>query len=512
MKKKDLIMVSLIVLFGLFIRLLLISHYDIGSYWDEGYFASATVSVMKSFESFFFPTLFEVGGKELFFAAFPGFPWINSIIPSIFGITTLTLRLVTVLFGTFSTVLFYLIISLLFSRKKAIFSSLVFVSMPILVAFSRVESPHVIEMFFFLLTTYLLILFQKKSDYRYLWFSTLSLAASILVHGWLSLPLILCAYLWVLVFSKVNKKKLLLGLSISFILAIIPLVLYINHASNYYLEHKDTINPFSKYDNIESAFYLETGYDYLGMKEFNIFQRLSPRYLGAGNLTLEYLFTGPNIVYLIMLLFGMLIVAARMIFEKSFRTNQGYWLFALLFFGFLPIHMAQRSYASHLIIAVPIISFFISESAFFISDILKNKILQRVFLSLLAIFFLSAPLIMILSGNEILYQTNYKIMGEYVKPLSENYTYSAIVRYSPTFSYYTHKIARTTDWMNKPISWFIENNQTRFVGVKTIPNDNTMKASDYDWVINNCVDISEKIGLPADSIHKLYDCKPDNTR
>ncbi len=503
MRNKHLLILGLILLFALFVRLIFITGYDIGSYWDEGYFARATESVMSGWESFFFPTLFEVDGKELFFAAFPGFPWLNSVIPEVLGVTTLTLRITTVIFGVMSVLLFYNIILLLFSRKKALISALVFASFPLHVAFSRVTSPHIIELFFFLMTLYLLVLFWKTSDYKCIYLTVLSLAASILVHGWLSLPLVIAAFAWIFIVSTTRRTRVVFTLGLVLLAAAIPLVLYINHASSYYSEHKDLINPFSRYDDIKFAFYLETGYDYLGVGGFNLLQRLAPRYLNAGHLTLEYAFTGLNIVYLLLFIVGFILSVA---FALRNRKPE-YWLFVFLMAGFLPIHLSQRTYLQHIIIITPALVFFAAEAVLLIKKVLRSRIIGQAFLIFICVFFLSSPLLMIFTGNEILYQTNYEVMGKYVKPLAENYTYSAIVRYAPTFSYYTHKIAKPTDGLAHPIAWYVENNLTGFVEIKTVLRDNTLKFSDYKWVVNNCESINYKLNISNSSIHQLYDCR-----
>lgn len=118
---------------------------------------------------------------------------------------------------------------------------------------------------------------------------------------------------------------------------------------------------------------------------------------------------------------------------------------------------------------------------------------------------------MIFSGKEILYETNYEKMGEYVSSRTEGYEYSAICEYLYGFWYYADKrcypYLGVYGYSNKNVKYFIENNITRFVDVKNMDKGVSINNNDYEWLKNNCENMNKEVGITNQSKHYLYDCK-----
>jgi hypothetical protein len=253
--------------------------------------------------------------------------------------------------------------------------------------------------------------------------------------------------------------------------------------------------------------------------DFNLLERLLRVYWNTGHLTFQYLFSGLNLIYTFIIIIGLIFMLDRIKKIKisnlmKDKVPSAYLFWFIWLFSYLPVHLGKYPLLQHLVILTPVLSSFIGVGIIKIYNLLTNnlnKFLARCFMIIIILFFLISPIRMILTGNEILYRTYYKEMGEYVKPRITDYNYSAICRYIPGFTYYADKPCISTDssiklGLKKPISWYVENKKVRFVEIKTFPRDNPLKEKDIEWVINNCKNVDKEAGIPKESYHHLYDC------
>lgn len=158
MKNKHYIfLLSLIVILSFFLNFYAISNYGTGN----EYYASAILSMTKSFKNFFFVAFDPAGMVSIDKPPF-GF-LIQAIFVLVFGYHGWVLFLPQALSGTLSCILIYILVSKYFkNRNAALVSSLIFSITPIVVAVCRNNTIDMQLIFVLLLST--LFLFKSLKD------------------------------------------------------------------------------------------------------------------------------------------------------------------------------------------------------------------------------------------------------------------------------------------------------------------------------------------------------------
>ena len=489
---------------------------DFGSSWDEGHHALLTENILKDpIHNIVFPTLSLKNGERIIGDMPPFFDVIGSIFVFTFGYSPEIMRTTSIIFGSLTVLIFFLLTNLLFDRKHALLSATIFALFPLHIALSRIYLYVVFELFLTILTSYFLILGVKNKKDSYLFMVALLVCLNFLTRYEFGLFFIAGTLFWLFLRSKNTSawktfKKYLLSFMIGIIAFFIwPLMLWLNS--------EKYISIFPPANNIWENLFVNNGINYLDIS----FRKVFEGYNWTGSLYPSYLFSGWNIIYTFLIITGTLIAIYRfykkVIVQKRRISNNGLVLIWVL--AFLPIHFTNHV-VQHLSALIPVFSI---SMAIIILEInrISVKIKRRsrmywrkiitTFNILILLFLILSPLNMIFSGKEILYETNYEKMGEYVSSRTEGYEYSAICEYLYGFWYYADKrcypYLGVYGYSNKNVKYFIENNITRFVDVKNMDKGVSINNNDYEWLKNNCENMNKEVGITNQSKHYLYDCK-----
>ena len=237
LKSKYSILLLVLLIYSFTIRIINLSEYDFGSAWDEGYYAMATRNILYDSSNIIYGRY--LPDSDLLIGKPPGFFWIGAIFIKIFGVNEINYRLVSVIAGTLSVYIFYLLIKFLFDRKTAFISSVIFASFPLHVAFSRVFQMDVIMLLYVLLTSYFLIIGVCKKNDKLLWISAFLIALNILTKLWGGILSLFGVYFWLYIKQRGNKNmrtffiKSIVAFFIGFIIFLLwPTVLWLT-SKNY---------------------------------------------------------------------------------------------------------------------------------------------------------------------------------------------------------------------------------------------------------------------------------------
>lgn len=169
-----------IFLIALFLRVYQLAEIPVGLHGDEvsiGYNAYSLLKTAKDQDGNFLPLSFDQFGN--FRAA--GYQYVAVPFVALLDLNAFSVRLPAALFGSFTTVVFYLLLMELFrSKKTALVGSLLLAILPWHVNISRATSEAVISSFFVILGVYFLYkgIKQKELSYRLFGFGFLSLLVS----------------------------------------------------------------------------------------------------------------------------------------------------------------------------------------------------------------------------------------------------------------------------------------------------------------------------------------------
>lgn len=218
MKNKHYIfLLSLIVILSFFLNFYAISNYGTGN----EYYASAILSMTKSFKNFFFVAFDPAGMVSIDKPPF-GF-WIQAIFVLIFGYHGWVLFLPQALSGTLSCILIYILVSKYFkNRNAALVSSLIFAITPIVVAVCRNNTIDMQLIFVLLLSTLFLFKSLEKNKWRYLFIAAIFIGIGFNIKMFQAYMVVPAFALTYLVFSKekVSKRFIAGGITIGIMLIV----------------------------------------------------------------------------------------------------------------------------------------------------------------------------------------------------------------------------------------------------------------------------------------------------
>jgi len=195
----------LIIIVGFFLRLIFINQYPPSLNWDEvshGYNAYSILKTGKDEWGNILPAIFRCYGD------FKLPVYIYLTVPSvlIFGLNSFSIRLISIIAGSLSPLIIYLIIKHLFPKNKIIpfLGILIFSFSPGIIFLSRIALEANLFMFFFCLSIYFLL--TKK----YGWSSFVySIGLFTYNSSRVLLPFYFIALIFFLVKDKINYKKYL---------------------------------------------------------------------------------------------------------------------------------------------------------------------------------------------------------------------------------------------------------------------------------------------------------------
>ena len=155
----------------------------------------------------------------------PVWMYLTDLNYKIFGMTLVTSRLLSIIFGALSILALYLLTKEMFNKKIALISSvlLTFSSYHILMTLTELD---VAMVFFILFSSYFLIKYLKENKLKYYVISAIILGTGILVKniGALFIPAYLTA---ILIYPKIKNKERILSKKNMKLLAIFLLIMFI---------------------------------------------------------------------------------------------------------------------------------------------------------------------------------------------------------------------------------------------------------------------------------------------
>lgn len=157
--------------------------------------------------------------------------WFMALSQSIFGENEFGVRFTSAVLGTFCIGLMYLIGKALFSKKSGMYSAIFLLSSLWFVLRARSGNLDVPLLFFFLLTTYLLV----KKQFHWV---IASLAATIMVKTLVGCSLIpLVGFVLVVHRKELHLKKMLIGTILAFLIVFPWYVYQLNSDSSFFTRH-----------------------------------------------------------------------------------------------------------------------------------------------------------------------------------------------------------------------------------------------------------------------------------
>ena len=222
-KPATLILITLILAFGFFLRIYRLSFLPAGFFCDEAAIGYNAYSVLKTGAD-------EYGTRlPFFFRSFgayrnpvPIYANIPSI--SVFGLNEFSVRLTTVLMGTLTILLVFLITRHLFGATPALLSALFTAISPWHIHFSRFGSEYISFPFFFCLSLYLFLLALKnRQTILPLSFFFFGITLYTYYPAWLTVPVFLAGLIAANFRTLFKKLPVFLFSSLIFTLSLLPL-------------------------------------------------------------------------------------------------------------------------------------------------------------------------------------------------------------------------------------------------------------------------------------------------
>lgn len=200
MKDKFWILVIIIAL----IRFINLGFGDINP-WDEAMYAIRSQSIVE-FGEWLDQTEYSVGG--LYTGSHPPlFIWLTAIGIHLFGISNVTVRLISAIFGALTVIMVYGFCKRLFERRTALFAAVILGLNPLFTHFSRQGQLDITYTFFitFSLLSYLYYRQHQKNRWRLIAGITFGLALMSKILVGFFVPMILAPYLLVLILQNDEK-------------------------------------------------------------------------------------------------------------------------------------------------------------------------------------------------------------------------------------------------------------------------------------------------------------------
>lgn len=260
MRKKLVVILSIIFVLALFLRLFRISDYPKSLYWDEvsiGYNAYSVLQTGKDEWGRTTPWFFEAFSEF----KFPVAIYLAVIPIKIFGLTDFAVRFPSAIFGGLSALMIYFLGMQIFQKRKiALLSAFLFCISPWSIQFSRAMFESNLAVFFLISALYFLFLILKKNSFVCLFcyialsfFCIYSYATMLVI-----LPLLIFLTVFVFAPYKITEKiKKAFLLSIIILPLYIPFVLHVKQDS--YLRFNQ-VSIFSQNSVLENVINLRAKY------------------------------------------------------------------------------------------------------------------------------------------------------------------------------------------------------------------------------------------------------------
>jgi len=318
----------------------------------------------------------------------------------IFGISMFSARFLSVLFGSLSILILYLIVKLLYNKKIALISSVLitFSSFHILMSLAEMD---VTMIFFVLLSLYFFIKHLKENENKDFILSTIFLGISILVKqiSIMFIPALIIYYIYhkIKLKEKIDYKKILIFVLILFIISV-PVLTF-----NYllYKDKKLVDLQFSRFLGIAKETYKPIEATIQPFKLDVLFSGNDPGIIKGGLFFWQF-----DKLILILGILGFLI---------SIIIKRDFWFLMFLCFLFPFIFLSGTSLLEyHFIFGIPILAIFGALFIDFISNKLsKFKINSNLIISILLIF-------IIIFNFYFLIERNIFSKGEVTKMMEYN--------------------------------------------------------------------------------------------
>jgi len=464
---------------------------DFGSAWDEGYYAIATRGAIEHPLKLLFPVVFEQDLDRTLINKPPGLFWLGALSSLVFHPPELALRLVSVLAGAASPALLYALLRPRVSAPLSLAAAGALAASPLHVAFSRVFQMDVLGLFYALLATLLLWRGLLAGRVRTIYWAAPVFALALLTK--LYSPLLPLIALLPFFYREAGSGARRLFFHVlgslaagTLAFALWPVLLVIErhrYGGFLWMRPGASVNDllFSRY-----------GTELWGPDPAHVFGQLAVPYQGLGHFDTALLVTPLELALVALGAFAWLRRRPR----AEMALPLLLWLLA-----FLPVHLGRRHYLQYLVMLTPLWAILAARGFVALPELLPR--LGRVLAAGSAAWALVVPVRMILGGNEVLYDTHYREIADYVRSAGAGRVAS---RYMPGLSYYTGRMEQAIDRVS-PLERSVRSGRVHFVDVKRDPRDDIMSSVDRAWVTAHCTDVSERARIPAAAAHALFDCR-----
>jgi 4-amino-4-deoxy-L-arabinose transferase-like glycosyltransferase len=491
-RRSELRILLFISAYALAVRLMPgIASADFGSAWDEGYYAIAARSALERPLNLLFPFVFEADLERTLINKPPGLFWLGALTAFFVDPPELGLRLVSVLSGAATPALLFALLRPYAAPGLALAAAGVLAASPLHVAFSRVFQMDVLDLFYALLATHLILRGLRRGEARAIYWAAPVVALALLTK--LYSPVLPVVALLPFFYREAGRDARRLFFHVlgalaagTLAFALWPLLLAIEH------DRYVTFLWMKRGASVWELLFSFYGTELWGPDANHLLGQLFVSYQGLGHFDTGLLGTPLELL--------LLAAGAIACFWQRPRPAS---LLPLVSWAlaFLPVHLGQRHYLQYLVMLVPLWSILVARGLVALPELLPR--VGGVAAVGVGAWLLVVPARMILTGNEVLYETHYRRMADHVGPDGAG---RVAVRYMPGFSYYTGRLERPFGRVS-PLEASVRRGRVHYVDVKRDPRDDILSAADRAWVVKYCSDVSARAGIPDDAAHALFDCR-----
>ena len=461
--KKEYVLLFVFVLFAFSVRLI---HSQDSDFFrmDEATYAGKTRHIHEDWSN-----LFNLQSPY----AFGILPW-GSLSMHLFGVNEFALRFVSIFFGSFSLIPFYFLSKIIFNKKKAFFSTIIFASLPTHIAFSKVYYLEALSIFYSLTASYFLLKCMENNGKNYLILHLFFAANAFLTKYYYALIPYFAVLLWKLIQSKTDMVKPLLK----------NIFLMLIFTSFLYLLFFPVSTVFKQIDGTQ-----------LGILNRyppnDIISGLSKNVVDTNYRTFWFYEKDSNILssYFWITCIGLIILLYRSFKSKNYTHLKLVILYGLVF---SPIQFGNDKYPQYIMMLTPLMAWLITEFLMVFDS--KEKLKKMVFY--ISIFsFVFAPIYLLYSANNPF--INYHLTEVAIYSKNNNLTvYSA----KPVlFTFYTdinfHKIPKYWEFKAG-----IENGSINYVVLGLEHNGG------YKFLEKKCISINDKVNIPRKCRTQFLEC------
>lgn len=494
----------IILILGVFIRVYKLNQIPPPIHVDEAFMAQSAIAILEKSRS-----LLETHASITVIGNL-----LTAILIKTLGVSIVSLRLPSVIFGILTNIFLYLLVKRLFNEKIALISLMVGSLSHLSIVYSRISLPNIQAPFFFVLTLFLVNLAMIKNHQLLAILAGISTASSLYSYTGAKIILFLVP-IFIIFKIKSIKKNFLLPFILSFLFCSLPIIFYSFGNNNYTeREHQAFIfnNPKYWQDRWQTNSLFQV---ILNQAKTNFLS-----FVNQGDYSTQY-GNGVNLdkisSYLLLSFFLILIPLLFFLYKKNKKNEFRNILYFIFSFATILVIVSLTDsppLSTRLLMLYPIVSLFIAITLYSLSLLIRNGLIRN--------FLLSIILLLIAFINLKIYFYDYmkdkKPFYPWIEPNSSIGLYASTLRsrdiyllpnphtYSSetTISVFTYKKKRVQDIEDDfLVETIINSNQNFVIIIPLVPKEARKDSIHLEKIILE----KTKKGNFIRKIHRGISCK-----